>query len=235
MTAVRFYKSIRQHHPAPAELIDFFIFHLTTDLQQPFATAKQISTCFEECDLHVPSWLPSHRSKGLMFRPKRYVRSGEGYRLENNYAEKVRKGNGAEEAAVQVTTTLRQLETKMPVGPKRDFLHEANDCFGVSAMRAAVIMCWNLTLHHLQDYVLAHHLPAFNAVLATNQDRTVKTKVIIKRDDFTDVPEGKFLEFCRSSRIITSGIYNKLKGRLDERNTAAHPSGVVVTPTMAQA
>jgi hypothetical protein len=63
----------------------------------------------------------------------------------------------------------------------------------------------------------------------------VRTKSVTKRDDFSDIPEGKFLEFCRTAKVITASLYNKLKTRLDERNAAAHPSGIKVTSTVAQA
>ena len=46
--------------------------------------------------------------------------------------------------------------------------------------------------------------------------------------------ESKFLLFCRESKIITSSIYNKLETRLNERNAAAHPSGVKTTPKAAE-
>jgi hypothetical protein len=49
------------------------------------------------------------------------------------------------------------------------------------------------------------------------------------------MPEGKFLELCRVAKILTSSMYNKLKGRLDDRNGAAHPSGVITTPKFAEA
>jgi hypothetical protein len=49
------------------------------------------------------------------------------------------------------------------------------------------------------------------------------------------MPESKFLEFCRVGKIVTSSMYNKLKGRLDDRNGAAHPSGATTTPKFAEA
>jgi hypothetical protein len=48
------------------------------------------------------------------------------------------------------------------------------------------------------------------------------------------MPEGKFLEFCRVAKIITSSMFNKLKGRLDECNAAAHPSGVKMIPKVTE-
>jgi len=98
-----------------------------------------------------------------------------------------------------------------------------------------VVMCWNLTLHHLQDHILAHATASFAQALAVNTDARVKIKSFSKDDDFTEMPESKFLEFCRVGKIVTSSMYNKLKGRLDDRNGAAHPSGVTTTPKFAEA
>ena len=81
----------------------------------------------------------------------------------------------------------------------------------------------------------AARLAQFNAALAKNTDTRVKIKQITKLDDFTEMPEGKFLLFCREAKIITSTVFNKLENRLDERNGAAHPSGVKTTPKAAEA
>ena len=125
----------------------------------------------------------------------------------------------------------------IPSGPKRDFLHETILCIGVGANRAAVVMAWNLALHHLQDHVFgdAGRLAAFNAALAGSSDKRVKVKAVTKQDDFTEMPESLFLLFCRQAKIITSSVFNKVEARLDERNAAAHPSGVKVGLSVAQA
>ena len=81
----------------------------------------------------------------------------------------------------------------------------------------------------------ATRLLSFNDALAKNTDTRVKIKAITKQDDFTEMPENKFLLFCREAKIITSSMFKKLEGRLDERNLAAHPSGVKVTPKTAEA
>jgi len=236
MTSVRrFFASLSQLGLRDFELIDAFVYYLTIEIGRDFVTVADLRTCFEQCDLRVSPSIGPSLSKGLNSRPVKYVRRGKGYRLQAGYADLVRARLGHEEAVAQTTSSLRQLEGKLAPGAKRDFLHETIDCFGVHAYRASTVMCWNLALHHLQDHVFLHHLAALNPILATNQDRTVRTKSVTKRDDFSDIPEGKFLEFCRTAKVITASLYNKLKTRLDERNAAAHPSGIKVTSTVAQA
>jgi hypothetical protein len=139
--------------------------------------------------------------------------------------------------SVQTSAALNRLEAEIPAGSKRDFLQETINCFSVNALRVAVVMCWNLAVHHLQDHILADASghAAFNAALARNTDSRVKVKAVNKPDDFTEMSEGKFLLFCREAKIITSAMFNKLEARLHERNSAAHPSGVKTTPKAAEA
>jgi len=231
----RFYRSTKAHIGRDTDLPDFFVYHLTVELGRPAASAQAIRECYEACDLSPPSWLASHLSNGLKSKPRRFVKKDGGYRLENQRREKIASLVGKDHGTVQTSAALNRLESLIPNGPERGFLHETILCFEAGANRAAVVMCWNLALHHLQQFVLKHALVNFNAALAANTDSRVKIKVVSKIDDFTEMPEHKFLEFCRVAKIITSTMFNKLKGRLDDRNGAAHPSGVIVAPKMAEA
>lgn len=231
----RFYRRARKALTKETELPDFFVYHLTVELEQPAATVQVVKDCYAACDLAIPSWLASHFSNGLKSSPRRFIKSANGYRLEGKRREKIALALGVASGDVQTSATLERLEALVPDGPKRDFLQETIKCFYAGANRAAVVMCWNLTLHHLQDHVLTHAGASFAQALAANTDTRVKIKSVTKHDDFTEMPEGKFLEFCRVAKIVTSSMYNKLRGRLDDRNGAAHPSGVTTTPKFAEA
>ncbi|RWN59923.1 MAG: hypothetical protein EOS00_17285 [Mesorhizobium sp.] len=124
---------------------------------------------------------------------------------------------------------LRKLELQLPDGPRRKFLTEALDCFGINAHRATMIMFWLLTLDHLYEFILSKHLAAFNAVLANNTDRRIRITVVNARDDFAEIPEGKFIEFCRSAGILSKDARKILDDKLGTRNSAAHPSTIVFT------
>jgi len=199
------------------------------------ATVKMIGSCYEECDLAVLAGLPAYLSKGLKSKPVRFVKKDGGYRLENKVRDAISDQLGQAKAAVQASATLRQLETHIPAGPKRDFLRETIDCFLAGANRATIVMCWNLALHHLYEYVLKHHNADFNVALGKNTDKRVKVTSVSKLEDFTEMPESKFLLFLREAKIINANIFKKLENRLDERNAAAHPSGVKFTATIAEA
>lgn len=232
----RFYDRAKSVIAKQTDLPDLFAYHLTVEMEEASATVNAVRDCYRACDMAAPTWLASHFSNGLN-KPRRYVKLDGGYRLENKRREEIAALLGDDRPAVQTSAALNQLEVQVPAGPKRDFLHETINCFGVGAYRAAVVMCWNLAAHHLQDHILAEpaRRAAFNAVLAKNTDTRVKIKAVNKQDDFTEMSESKFLLFCREAKVITSSMFNKLEGRLDERNSAAHPSGVKTMPKAAEA
>ena len=233
----RFYKRARGLADRDSDLPDLFIYHLTIEQQSPGATAVAVRDCYVACDLSPPSWLASHLSKGLKSKPRRFVKVDDGYRLENRRREYISDRLNDNGSTMEVAAALDRLEKLVPAGPKQEFLHETINCLGVSAFRAATVMCWNLAMHHLQEYILADasRTDAFNVVLGKNTDTRVKIKVIAKQDDFTEMSESKFLLFCREARLITSSLFNKLETKLDERNAAAHPSGVAVKRTTTEA
>ncbi len=216
--------------------VDFFVYYLTIEAGHEVASVPAIHKCYSACDLAIPSWLPQVLSKGLRSNPKRFVKRTGGYRLESGRRLHIENLFSEGTPAAQTSAALSRLETQIGDGPKRDFLHETIKCFSAGANRAAIVMCWNLSIHHLQEHILsdAGRLATFDAVLATNTDKRVKIKSVKKHDDFTEIPESKFIDFCREAKLITGSIFNKLKGRLDERNSAAHPSGVTLTPRVAE-
>ena len=235
--ASRFYNRAKSHLTKDSDLPGFFVFHLTIEMDHRAATVQNIQHCYSSCDMKPPSWLGSYMSNGLKSSPRRFIKVDGGYRLENKRRDAIAKLLGTDKSSVQTSAALNRLEANVAAGPKREFLRETISCFEVGANRAAVVMCWNLGLHHLQEFVMADatRLLSFNDALAKNTDTRVKIKAITKQDDFTEMPENKFLLFCREAKIITSSMFKKLEGRLDERNLAAHPSGVKVTPKTAEA
>jgi hypothetical protein len=59
----------------------------------------------------------------------------------------------------------------------------------------------------------------------------VKVTRIRTRDDFTEIPEGKFIELLRSAGIISNDVRKILDEKLGTRNSSAHPSGVSIKPS----
>jgi hypothetical protein len=225
----RFYNSIeRAAGLSQSALAELFVYFLTVELGQDSATPKQVTDCFAACDLAKPANVGVPLSAGLKTKPPKYIKSNGGYKLQRHMREVLSKKLGAETITAQTSATLRGLEHKVPTGANKDFLKEAIDCFEAGANRATILMAWNLAMDHLFAYILAHRLSAFNAVLAQNADKSVKVKVITQRDDFTEMKETKFIEFCRSAQIISNDVRKILDQKLGTRNSCAHPSGVTI-------
>lgn len=229
--ASRFYATIENPKQCSfKELIDFFIYYLTVELQEPSATKKSVDACFVACDLTPPTRTAVILSEGVA--EGSYVKVPEGgYKLQRHYREGLSKKLGAERIVVQANAELRKLEAKMIAGAAKDFLKETIDCFEAGANRATIIMCWILAMDHLISYVMACHLNAFNAVLSKNTDKRVKVTSITTRDDFSDIPEGKFIEFLRAAKIISNDVRKILDEKLGTRNSSAHPSGIMIKPS----
>lgn len=229
----RFYNSIEDASvQSQATLIELFVYFLTVELGRDVAAPKDVDQCFVDCDLTPPkatSARLSEGTKGTKTKLQKFIKSGKGYKLQRHMREALSKKLGAETTTIQTSATLRSLEHKLPESSAKAFLSETLDCFEAGANRATIVMAWILAVNHLFDYILKHKLAEFNAVLAKNNDKRVKVTAITQHDDFSDIPEGKFIEFCRSAGVISNDVRKILDQKLGTRNTSAHPSGVKIT------
>lgn len=232
-TAVnRFYNSIENAaNQSQSALVELFVYFLTAELGQDAATPKQVAECFSACDLAVPGNVAARLSEGLKGKPPKYIKANGGYKLQRHMREALSRKLGAEKVTAQTSATLRGLEHNLPEGGDKDFLKEAVDCFEAGANRATIVMVWILAMDHLFAHILAHKLAEFNAALALNTDKSVKVKVITQRDDFSEMKESKFIELCRTAKIISNDVRKILDQKLETRNSSAHPSGVTIGKT----
>ena len=224
----RFYRAVTANAPRDAlSLLALFVYFLTEEQGEKDATAKGIDDCFRACDLRVPSrtarYLSENAAKGT-----RFVKTDGGYRLERRFRDSLKSELGVESIVKETSAELRALELKLPTGSKRTFLSETIDCFEIGAYRAAIVMCWLLTLDHLHELVLKHHLGEFNSELAKVTDKRVKVSRVSIRDDFSDIPENKFIELLRSSGVVSNDVRKILDEKLGTRNSCAHPSAVTI-------
>lgn len=203
LSARRFFDRTKSNVVKDSDLPNFFTFHLTIELGQPFVTVQSVRDCYLACDLAVPSWLAPHFSNGLKSKPRRFIKANGGYRLENRLREEIAKRLGHAQSVEQTSAALNRLEPLIEAGPKRDFLHETIKCFEAGANRAAVVMCWNLALHHLQDHLMhdADRLASFNAALAKNTDSRVKIKSVTKPDDYRNARKQVSAVLPRSQNL----------------------------------
>ena len=95
-------------------------------------------------------------------------------------------------------------------------------------------MSWNLAYDHLCGYMLdAKRLTYFNTQLPKSFPKA-RISVITQKEDFSELKESEVLQTCRSANIISNDLLKVLKEKLDKRNTAAHPSNVVISPHTAE-
>jgi hypothetical protein len=212
--------------------IGLFVYFLTETLSQQGATAKQIEQCFRDCDLSVPQSISSYLSKGLNSKPRKFVKAkGGGYKLERHMRELMAADIDADVHNVHIPAELHHLLAKAQDGPGKEWLKEGMECFSIQAYRATLILVWLYTLDHLFEFILKHQLAAFNATLANHPDKKATSKVgqVTTRDHFTELPEDLFITICKTANIISADVKRILIERLGNRNSAAHPSGVVFT------
>lgn len=225
----RFFNAIENAEKcSDAELIDLFVYFLTVESGAAAATASNIEDCFKACHLTPSKRVRAHLSEGLRSKPQRFVKVDGGYSLQRHHREALSKRLGAERTVVQTSVELRRLEARLNGGPAKGFLKETIDCFEVGANRATIVMCWILIMDHLFELVLRKHLTPFNAELAKINDKRVKVSIIAARDDFGEIPEGKFIELLRASGVISNDVRKILDQKLGVRNSSAHPSGVLI-------
>lgn len=227
--ANRFYNSIQYARDlTQGDAINFFVYFLTVEMGEQGATTQKIRECFEACDLPPPARIAAHLSEGVKKKPPVFVKKSGLYRLHRHMKDVLSKELGAETVTVQASAELRRLEAHFPEGPRKVFLKEAIDCFEANANRASIVMSWIVAIDHLYEHIINHNLKAFNSALALNNDKRIKIKCISKRDDFSEIPEGKFIELCRVSKIISNDVRKILDTKLGIRNSAAHPSGIEI-------
>jgi hypothetical protein len=192
-------------------------------------SGSDIGRCYGELHFAAP------KSFGPYFKPlferKELLKVGGAYKLENKIREALDQKYGAPERTIKITTLLKSLPAKIPDMAERTYLNEALICYHNLAFRAAVVMTWNLTYHHLCDHVLKNRLAEFNTRWQASYPGMHKNKLkaIVMMDDFgNELKESEVLNICRDAGIITKNIYNILHAALGRRNAAAHPSGVVI-------
>lgn len=234
----QFYDSIEDAEQTTLkEEVSFFVYFLTVKLGLKSVTTKDVNKCFSACHLKQPARTASYLSEGCRSKPPKFLKVEGGYKMERYHREEIATRIGAQKVTQQTNSTLRSLENRLKNDPAESFLKETLDCFEVRAYRATVIMTWILVVDRLYSYIWTDkkRLENFNKTLAGNTDKRVKIKKITKRDDFCEIPEGTFINFCKKSRIISSDIHRILETSIRRRNSAAHPSGIKIKELPASA
>lgn len=212
-----------------SEIIDYFIYY-HEEVYKTGVKSKDIEDYFNTLRIpkysNISSFLASNSKKSKNKKMIKLIKNGNLYFLTKQRKDEIKQNIIFDTTQLQVNNNLRELLNIITNNSEKDFLEEAIKTFEVEAYRAAVIMVWLLTLDHLFEYILSIKLSDFNVELAKVTDRRVKVSIITSKDDFSDIPEGKFIEICRAARIISNDVRKILDEKLGIRNSCAHPSNI---------
>ena len=78
-----------------------------------------------------------------------------------------------------------------------------------------------------------HSLPIHSTHRRHRSAKTAR-RPIQNRQDFADLKESDILKICRAARLISGETLKSLDEKLGKRNTAAHPSTVIVGTATAE-
>lgn len=221
----------RWGHP---EKIKFFGWCIHTLENKDRFVAADVRRCYEQLSEDQPTNINPYLAAMVSKQPKQALKDRRGYYLVLGVRQKYDKEYLGRQSTVAIGQLLKELPAKVPNLAEREFLNEVLICFEHNAYRAAIVMTWNLAYSHLLEYILAHHLDAFNKryeVVFPGKWAKAKAKPIAKYDDFAvDLKESEVLEIAKSANAITNDIYNVLEPKLARRNSAAHPSSIRIGP-----
>jgi hypothetical protein len=211
-------------------IIEAFAWYLHEVKQQDRLTSSHIGACFDAAHIPRPANIGSSLAKLCAKKPARLLKDSKGYRLTNAARSELGVLLPVRATTVKTTNVLNDLLSRVSDPAQKTFLGEALICYKYHAYRAAVVMAWNLAFSDVLDRILANHLVAFNGQIGTHGFK----RAIGQRSDFEDLKEGQIITLARNAHILSKESVKTLEEKLNKRNTAAHPSTVVVSSATAE-
>jgi len=183
---------------------------------------------------------PSNTSQFLIFMEGRgeLLQDKNGYYCEGKFLDKYDKDYGTHGITLTVRQQVKDLINSVPNIAEKEFMKEAEICLHYNAARGTIIMVWSIAFYHLCQWILKHHLSKFDARIPvwSKKWKATDLPIIQKYDDFGDkMSEREVIEVCNSAGIITGDLHKILVKNLGTRNSAAHPSSVLIGQLQAEA
>lgn len=197
----------------------------------------EIGKCYDKLHLDQPSAFGPYIAT-LSKKGGGLLKNSQGYRLEGTARAALQKKYGQAPTTVHITTLLGGLPAKLPTLAERTYLDETLTCYKNGAVRAAIVMTWNLAYAHLCDHIFKNRLADFNArwLISLPGMHSKKVKTIAVMDDFNKyLKEQEVLDIARDAAIIVKNVHSTLEIGLTRRNMAAHPNNVVHTALQTEA
>jgi len=220
-----------------ADKIRFFAWFIHPKRGRERFKAADIGNCYDELHMEPPSAIGPFLTQMENRKPKEALKNPLGYALEGKVRSTLDQKYGHRPATVMVDRILADLPNQVPDLAERTFLDETIRCFRAGAFRATIVMAWNLSYHHLCDFVLRKYLVEFNAQWPKSMPKhylDCRIKAIGAYDDFGELKESQVVQICRLANIINNDLRKILDEKLGKRNSAAHPSSVTIAPHTAE-
>jgi hypothetical protein len=196
-------------------------------------TTGDITACY-----NALSFRPSNTSQYLSgMENKEFLRDKNGYYPEGKFLAKYNEKYGTHDITLNIRQQVQDLMTQVPDVAEKDFMKEAEICLRHDAGRATIIMVWCVGFYHLCQFILKHHLAAFNAAFPKHYPglwKDAKVKVMTDYDDFSTLKEFVVIDICKREQIINQNVAEVLFEKLKKRNAAAHPSTVHIGQLQAE-
>ncbi len=212
----------------PNRQCDFFVLYLTEFEGKSGVRPKDIEGCFNKLRLKSVSNISRYLSTNTSGPTPKFLKEKDAYHIERKLVIKLKGEIKLDKPFLEVNKNLRSLLSYLKNNSEQTFLEEAIKCFEVQAFRPSIVMVWILTIDHMYEFIITNKLTEFNAALARVTDRRIRVTTVASKDDFSDIPEGKFIEITRSAGIISNDVRKILDEKLGIRNSAAHPSNITI-------
>lgn len=219
--------------------IKFFAWYSHTFDKSNYFSAKMITLYYDILHLELPGNIHSLIASMEKKKPKEVSKSYEGYKLLAHVRDDFSNRFLKNEVSLEIASLLENLPRNIHDINEKVYLEEALKCFKAGSSRAAVVMTWNLAFSHLCFYILndAGKLKAFNDTWFSTFPGQHKKQVLTihKIEDFCEnLKESETLEIAKNAKIFSGDVYKIMKAKLGRRNSAAHPSHVVIGKLQAE-
>lgn len=230
-----FIGSVEGFDSVPAAVqTDLLVLYLLRHGGASDVTASTIASLREALHLAPQPRLAQYLSEQTKKRgpkPGKYVKTKSGYVLERGYAKTLETQYAGRPSAKNLSASLRGTLSAAGDPAVRAYLEECIGCFEHNLLRSSIIMAWCVAYGSVRAWLFRNHLAALNAAMAA-----WKTPFqVAKLDDFQELTEAVIIDTARKSGILTKEQHKTLKQLLDQRNSYAHPTMKMVSPSVAEA
>jgi hypothetical protein len=222
----------------PRDKIKLIGWYLHTHEGKEHFHSDHIRACYRTLHLVTTENIGQTLLRMASYNTPDLVREKQGFKLTRPLRSQFDAKYGDQPSMQAISKLLIELPTKVPNVDEKVFLEEAINCYRVKAYRACIVMTWNLAFDHLLNWILKDpaRLAAFNAAIPIKFQKTPKKAAIVinRYDDFSDdLKEFEIIELCKNANLLNDNLIRTLKEKLGKRNTAAHPSTMVVIQPQA--